>query len=109
MKFASLEDRYAESKTEIAELRRDIDTLRLASEGYRKIRNRFLETYRRDVVIHNLDPKSRQNIAGGNEAAHHGDAIADAALYTSRERSDHALMSKIYGVSVYEITCLGKC
>jgi len=113
-RLASLEDWKAESKTKIASLedrlndqRRDIDTLKKASEGYRKIRNRFLDVYRREV-LHNLEPKVRQNIADGNEAAHHGDAVADAALYASGERHDRGIIVDIYGLDPDVIASLDK-
>jgi len=111
-RLASLEIKVAnletESKTEIAELHHKINTLSLASEGYRKSRNRFLDVYRRDVR-NDLDLKGRQNIADGNEAAHHGDAVADAALYISGERLDHGIIIEIYGLHPADIASLGKC
>jgi len=43
-----LEDKQTRTNAEIAELKKSFKVLALASEGYRKIRNRFLETYRRE-------------------------------------------------------------
>jgi hypothetical protein len=56
-----------------------------------------------------FDPKGRQNIADGNKAAHHGDAVTDAALYISGERRDHGVITEIYGLGPEIIASLGRC
>ncbi|KAI9803321.1 MAG: hypothetical protein M1825_002112 [Sarcosagium campestre] len=70
-------------------------------------RNRFLDNYRGDVT-YNLDYDGRNNIAEGNEAACHGDAVTDAALYTSRERADNGILIEIYGIDPVQMTSLAK-
>jgi hypothetical protein len=115
-RLASLEDWEAELKAEIAESKtriasledhvndqqHKINTLSLASEGYRKIRNRFLDVCYRNYrnVRDDVDPKGRQNIADGNEAAPYGDAVADAFLFTSGERGYSGIMLVIYGLDL---------
>ena len=56
-----------------------IQHLTAAGEGYFKIRQRFLNVFRRDVL---QDPAAQWTliIDTGNAAAHHGDAITDAGL-----------------------------
>jgi hypothetical protein len=103
-----LEDNKAKMDTLITDLQNRVQALSLASAGYRKIRNRFIDVYRRDVR-HDLDNQGRDNIAGVNEAAHHADAVADASLYTSRERTDETVLFEIYGLSAIQISSLGKC
>jgi len=72
-------DDKTEMQAEISELQRQVRDLTLSSVGYRKIRHRFLDVYRRDVM-QDIDWQGHQNVKDGNEAAHHADAVADAAL-----------------------------
>ncbi|KAK2762621.1 hypothetical protein FQN54_000794 [Arachnomyces sp. PD_36] len=64
-------------------------------EGYRTLRHRFLETFKR----HRELGENKLLIHQGNTVAHHGDAVADALLYThgSNQRDDTYLMTVIYG------------
>jgi hypothetical protein len=84
-----------------------IDLLNHASQGYFKIRHRFLEVYRRDIM-EGIDEEGYKLIALGNEAAHHGDAIADAALYTARERVDEKVLVEIYGLTSEQMIAASK-
>jgi hypothetical protein len=68
----------------VTDLQHHVKDLKLASEGYRRIRNRFINVYRRDVLGH-VTHQEHQQISDGNNAAHGGDAVADASLYTSGE------------------------
>ena len=95
--MANSKIQIADHKIQIADLQHRVKVLTLASEGYLKIRHRFLEVYRRDI----LDDV--------NEAAHNGDAIADANLYTSGERYDEKVLVSLYGLTVFQISQLGKC
>jgi hypothetical protein len=95
------------SDTRITDLEHHVQVLNLASEGYRKIRHRFLEVYHRDI-LNDVDGRGREKINQGNEAAHYGDAVTDASLYTSYERNDEIVIAELYGLSVFQISHLGK-
>jgi len=58
--------------------------------------------------MEDIDPKGRQKIREGNEAAHEGDAITDAQLYISGERFDEKVLVELYGLTSTQISCLGK-
>ncbi|KAK2759774.1 hypothetical protein FQN54_002508 [Arachnomyces sp. PD_36] len=75
-----------------------------SDEGYRAIRSRFIETYRRG---RNLS-SNREIIQQGNIVAHEGDAIADASLYTceTNPRDDPYIMVFIYGIPPESILLL---
>jgi hypothetical protein len=103
-----LEDEIICHRYQITGLQQSIKTLALSSEGYRRIRNRFIDVYCRDIR-NDLGGKGYANVLDGNEAAHEGDAIADAALYTSHTRHDEAVLIEIYGLSANQISYLGKC
>jgi hypothetical protein len=107
-----LEDKLTKETTslqnKITNLEHHVKDLQLASEGYRRIRNRFINVYRRDVLGH-ATHQEYQQISDGNNAAHGGDAIADASLYTSRERYDEDVLIELYGLSANQISYQGKC
>src|SRR5438045_1253820 len=96
--LAKTNEVVANSKIQIADLQHRVKTLTLASEGYRKIRHRFLEVYRRDI-LEDVNRQGRKKIGDGNEAAHSGDAIADANLYASGERHDEKVLIALYGLT----------
>jgi hypothetical protein len=101
------DDKQTETDIRINDLQHRVMTLTRASEGYHKIRQRFLEVYRRDVLC-NVDVQGRKKISDGNEAAHLGDAVADAWLYTSGQRLDEAVLINLYGLTAMQISHLGK-
>ena len=105
---ANLKTEIANHKTEISYLQDRVNALTLASEGYRKIRHRFLEVYRRDIRG-DFDSQGRQKIGEGNEVAHEGDAVTDAGLYTSGERIDEDVLIDLYGATAVRISSLCKC
>ena len=101
-KEATSEARKATSEARIATLGAEVDGLKiqvkdltLSSEEYRSIRNRFIEVYRRDVMK-NITKEGYEMIGNGNEAAHHGDVIADSAFYLSFRRYDEDTFVHIY-------------
>jgi DNA repair exonuclease SbcCD ATPase subunit len=107
-KLTGLQNEVGSLKNENADFRHHITNLKLASEGYRRIRNRFINVYCRDVLGH-VTHQEHQQISDGNNAAHHGDAVADASLYTSRERTDEGVLIALYGLSPTQISYQGKC
>ncbi|KAI9781005.1 MAG: hypothetical protein M1816_002602 [Peltula sp. TS41687] len=95
--LASVQADVEKLKTRINTLTTEVEVLREASIGYRQIRNRFLDVYRRDVIG---DPDGRwtKPIGLGNAAAHNGDAVVDAYLYYLGERQDTTSFVEIYGL-----------
>jgi hypothetical protein len=91
----------------VTDLQNRVKVLTLTSEGYRKIRHRFLEVYHRDIR-NDVDGQGRKKIHQGNEATHHGDAVTDASLYTSHERHDEMVMVELYGLTANQISFLGE-
>jgi len=104
---AELGGQVRELGGQVRELRGQVRDLALSSEGYRRIRHRFLDVYRRDVM-QDVDRQGYQHIKDGNEAAHHADAVTDSALYTSNTRSDELVFIEIYGMSAAKISALAK-
>jgi hypothetical protein len=84
-----------------------IQHLTAAGEGYFKIRQRFLNVFRRDVL---QDPAAQWTpmINAGNAAAHYGDAITDAGIFKSGVRKDASLMVKVYGLTPSQVLSLSK-
>jgi hypothetical protein len=95
-------------QTQITSLEHHVTDLTLSSEGYRKLRDRFLNVYRRDM-LENTDRQGYKKISEGHKAAYHGDAIADASLYTSGRRVDERILTELYGLTANQISYLGKC
>lgn len=107
-KLEKTQERLDKSEVQVADLQNRVKVLAQTSEGYRKIRHRFLDTYRRDI-LRQVDRQGHSKISGGNQAAHEGDAVADAELYTSGERFDEKLLVELYGLTPNQISLLGKC
>jgi hypothetical protein len=104
---AGLKSEVAGLKLEGAGLKIQVRDLTLSSGGYRSIRNRFIEVYRRDVM-RNITKEGYEMIGNGNEAAHHGDVIADSAFYLSYQRYDEDTFIHIYGLSASQLKLFGK-
>jgi thioesterase domain-containing protein len=106
-RFARYEDQSASQLRMISDLQAHSEVLKESSEGYMRIRDRFLDTYLRDVE---KIPEARWSkaIVAGNKAAHDGDAVADASLFESGTRNDETLMVKIYGLTYGQVLTLSK-
>ena len=104
----SRQNEVADLQHQVTDLQYHVKDLKLASEGYRRIRNRFINVYRRDV-LRDVNHQEYQQISDGNNATHGGDAVADASLYTSNERHDEGILIELYGLSANQISYQGKC
>jgi hypothetical protein len=102
--LASHRDLITSQGRRISSLEAQVQVLKGTSEGYLEIRQGFLDTFRRDI----LKIECAQTITVGNEAAHDGDAVADAGLFESGCGNDHSLMFKIYGLSARQVLSLSK-
>jgi hypothetical protein len=94
-KLQDHEDTILQQRDEIHFLQNQVHTLSLSSEGHRKIRNRFLECYKRDF----LGSENRSSIQAGNIVAHEPDCRTDASLFFAgkESRSDSEVFFDIYG------------
>ena len=86
---------------------RQISSMKKCSIGYLAMRNRRLDIFKRDFR-HEPGNQNRQMFADGNEAAHDGDAVGDAFLYTTGKRDDEDLLIELYGLISEDIMTLGK-
>ena len=77
----------AAQDTRIASLEGQVEGPAASVEAYKSVRNRFIITYKCDV-LKNDTFADRRIIAAGNASAHWGDAVADALLYKQGARSD---------------------
>jgi hypothetical protein len=102
---AALAAHQAETARKITALENEVRVLKLASDGYAKIRQRFLDVYRRDI-LKDQSAKAVTMIGVGNAAAHAGDAVIDAGLYINGNRKDDGLMVEIYGLDPAKIFLL---
>lgn len=95
-----------QAKEEIVhENRQQIELLKQSSEGYLKIRKRYLDFYKRDIL--RINPTT-SDILSGNAAAHHGDAVTDATLYSIHHRSDQEVYRQLYGFGYKTVLKLRK-
>ncbi|KAI9776024.1 MAG: hypothetical protein M1839_000626 [Geoglossum umbratile] len=106
-KIAHLEQKNIGQDQKIADLNTQVNELKILNDSYMKIRNRFLDVYRRDIW-NEAEAQGTQAIKDRNRAAHHGDAVADASLYESCQREDESLLVEIYGFSAREILSLSR-
>lgn len=104
-RFQKLEATTEAYQVRTCQLQLDVKRLAAASDGYLKIRARFLDTFKRDIIG---TLSTSTIIRTGNAAAHDGDAATDASLYTSRNRTDLPLLNQIYGISYDWIIQLSK-
>jgi len=106
----SMQGKMARQDEVNSELRAQVEELGRASERFKQIRSRFLDTFRRDILE---DPTARWTsaIGAGNQVAHNGNAVADARLYNDGFRDpkkDESLMVKVYGLNHTQILELCK-
>ena len=101
-RLASTESRLVEVTTlerRLRSLEEQVESLTISTEGYREIRNRFINVYARSTAP-DLSAHARKEIWEGNQAAHGGDAKADADLYrpgATKTRIDIEIFDELYG------------
>ena len=98
-----LKEHLQTQEHEINKLQSATGQLASAFHGYLDIRNRFIETFRREI----LDlPPSRSAIIAGDFEAHNGDAAVDYLLYTRGLRKDTGVMQILYGLTPEQVSTL---
>ena len=93
-----METRETQKDAVITNQARQIEDLQQESSESRAIRQRFLDTYRRDIL--GVDLASYKFITEGNEAAHGGNCWSDLLLYDKGLRSDETTFISLYGLSL---------
>lgn len=99
-----LASQYREGKSTEVDTEKKLQAVMGASDGYMRIRNRFVETFQRDVLQRPVDQQAMAVIYAGNEAAHAGEAVMDVLLYKRGLRDDKYMINEIYGVDADVIT-----
>jgi len=83
-------------------------TSRLSSKEYRQARNQFIDVFKRDKLGASDGPDS-ETTWKGYISERPGDAIVDAALYTSKERFDMDTFERLYGLDPLRVSDLSEC
>ncbi|MCJ1237793.1 hypothetical protein MMC14_005780 [Varicellaria rhodocarpa] len=99
----SLKEHVHVQEQDINRLQSATGQLASAFHGYLDVRNRFIETFRREVL--GLPP-SRSVIVAGDFDAHNGDAAVDYLLYTRGLRKDTGVMQILYGLTPEQVSTL---
>ncbi|RPA92491.1 hypothetical protein L873DRAFT_1709754 [Choiromyces venosus 120613-1] len=82
----------------VTELNNRVSTLTLAGQDYRRVRNRFISTFKRDK-LDDVTQSDLDTIREGNITVHGGDAAVDALLYEGVEgRYDTYTFEELYGM-----------
>lgn len=74
-----------------------IGQLTAKSQRYIDITQRFLKTFRRDI-LNRRSRDSQRIISADNARAHKGDCVTDAQLYRDGHRADEELMIELHGL-----------
>ncbi|KAG0125509.1 hypothetical protein HOY82DRAFT_571598, partial [Tuber indicum] len=102
-KTSSQQEELTSFKTQVRELNERVLTLRMSSEGYRKLRNRFLTSFK-SRMLKIQSTMDSEIIQEGNNSAYRGDVLVDATLYISSEegqeeqRNDTFTFKALYGL-----------
>jgi uncharacterized coiled-coil protein SlyX len=97
-KISKLDEKISKLDEKISSLEGQVRRLNDKDIDYHHIRNRFLETFKCDILGRTKTPASQATINKGNQAAHEGDCITDATLYYNNIRQDDGLLRDIYGL-----------
>jgi len=94
---ASQDQKIALLQAQVASLQAQNASLASSLPLYKILRNRFISTFKQDI-LKNATDVDRRIIAAGNTCAHGGDAAADAMLYQGMSgRCDFSSYKRLYG------------
>ena len=99
-RIAAQDARIATQDTTIALLQGLVTDLPTSHDAYKTIRNRFISTYKCDVLMNETET-DRRIIAAGISLTDEGDAVVDASLYQlvrPGARKDISTFEKLYGL-----------
>lgn len=100
-----LEDRMAQFADHQDQTARPQHRADIPTEGYHGTRHRSTDVHRRDA-LRNVTEQGSIRINKGNIAAHKGDAVTDAMLYTTNQRDDEDVLISLYGLTADQISFL---
>ena len=101
-KNAAQEQDISSLTDEVARLREEMEVLKMGAEGFDGVRDRFISTYKRDV-LDNADQHDRRVITKANVVVHSGDVLMDARIYKKRIRRDDETFESLYGLGWREV------
>jgi hypothetical protein len=71
--------------------------LAAVTSGFRSVRERFLENYRRDKMKSTV--ADNRKVKEGNEVAHGGNVLSDAKIFLDTNRRDMSTFESLYGLT----------
>ena len=108
-RLRALEERSALQERQLTELGDQVLALEYLSTEYRQARIQFIATFKRDNLDTSDNDSDSKIILEGYMAAEEGNAIADAALYVLKERSDVHVYEELYGLEPLQVLRISKC
>ena len=91
-----------EHQRNIYSLQSHVKLLVQSSEGYRSVRRQFIDVYKRDIQG-SEEFQGSKAIREGNQIAHKGDALGDAALFDRDQRTDRSTYRELYGLDHQQV------
>ena len=107
--LALIEEELALHRANLTELSDQVLALELLSTEYRKSRIQFIDTSKRNNLDASDDDSDGKIIREGYMAAEEGNALADAALYTLKERSDVTIFEELYELEPLQVLRISEC
>jgi len=95
--------RITDLETELGTTQIELRHLKVASDAYFAIRNRWISNFLKNKGKDHLSPRDDEIIKSGDIAAHHGDPYIDALLYKTSRRSDPSVYKTLYGFTYKEV------
>ena len=108
-RLRALEERSALQERQLTELGDQVLALKLLETEYRQARIQFIVTFKRDNLDTSDDDSDGEIILEGYMGAEEANAIADAALYVLKERSDVHVFEDLYGLEPLQVLRISKC
>jgi len=105
---SSLKDSVGKLQNEGKELAARVHTLSLAAEDYKRVRQRFISSFKVLKLPDQVDESDHSLIKGGNFTAHGGDAAVDALLYKVNGRKDIYAFQQLYALHPTVVRGIGK-
>ena len=101
----NLNDKLKNQEDKIKAIDASKASYKLGAVAFEHIRQRFFETYRRDVLCL---PVNSNEIYLGNNVAHGGDLVSDVRMFQDRVRGDIDVFMSLYGIPVEHAAKLGE-
>ena len=110
-RLALQERRLALNEARLDKLDSQVLALGHLSPGYRQVGTQFMDTFKRDKPDTSDDDSDGEIIREGYMAVQEGNAnaLADAALYVLKERSDVHIFEELYGLEPLQVLKISEC